>query len=300
MKHTIKEWLFATRFWSLTASSMPALTAYSYVFYISDTLPVEISWWHGVLAILGAITFQVAGNLLNDYFDFKYNVDRKETTYSSRIIVDGEFTPQSIYKAGVIALIIGCLIGFYLLYAGSVHLLWIGALGVLGTYFYNQLKFRALGDFNILIIYGILIGLGVVYVMTGQLMWQAFAVTTPAGLIIVGILHANNTRDIINDRTARIKTQAMLLGVNNSKSYFTFLIYGAYLGIIVLTAFQIITPFALVVFVTFPMAMKCVERIFLTDINNLSVIRTLTESVAKLVMLFCLLQSAANFVAGLI
>lgn len=300
MKHTLKEWIFATRPWSLTASSMPALVAYSYIFFIQKDLGIDIHWWHGIFALLGAVVFQVGGNLLNDYFDYKYNVDRADTTYSSRTLVDNIFTSKSIFTFGMISLTIGSLLGLFLLYEAGLHLLWIGFLGFLGAYFYNRMKYIALGDFVIFVIYGFLIGFGVAYVMTSKLLWQVLLTTTPPGLLIVGILHANNTRDILNDKKANIRTQAMKMGLNTSKVYFYILTLGAYLGIVCLVLFQIIHPLTLIVLITLPMAIKCIKQMKAVTIDCLDTIKTLTESVAKLVMIFCLLYAIANFAAGLL
>ncbi|MDR0419367.1 MAG: prenyltransferase, partial [Prevotellaceae bacterium] len=265
---------------------------------IQDKLPIDIHWVNGIIALIGAVIFQVGGNLLNDYFDFKYKVDRKDT-YSSRILVDEQFTPKSIYIFGITSTIVGCLIGVYLLWIAGWHLLWIGALGVLGSYFYNRLKYIALGDLNIFIIYGLLIGLGVTYEMTGQLLWQSLAATTPSGLLIVGILHANNTRDILNDKKAEIKTQAMLLGVKASKVYFSILMYGAYVGVLCLVLAMILHPLALVTFLTLPLTIKQIKLMNTVSLENLDSIKNLAESVAKLVMLFSLLLVLANFISQL-
>ncbi|MDR0364820.1 MAG: prenyltransferase [Bacteroidales bacterium] len=299
MKHSLKEWIFATRPWSLTASSMPALVAISYIFFIRNNLTVPVHWLHGVIALFGAVIFQVGGNLLNDYFDYKFKVDRKDT-YSSRILVDEQFTPQSIYNFGVIALLVGSVIGIYLLIRSGWHLLWIGIAGFLGAYFYNRLKNIALGDLNISIIYGLLIGLGIGYVMTGMLMWKMLLITTPAGFLIVAILHANNTRDIVNDGKAHIKTQAMMFGVQASKIYFAILILASYTAIVCFVIFNILHPLALIVLLSLPMAIQCLKKIFSITINSLDLIMTLAVSVANLVMIFCLLYVVANFTAGII
>lgn len=299
MKHSLKDWVFATRFWSLTASSMPALVALSFLFYINRYSDIDINWWYGILGLLGAVIFQVGGNLLNDYFDFKFNVDRKDT-HSSRILVDGTFTPKSIFLFGMFSLLVGSIIGIFLLFHSGWHLLWIGILGSLGAYFYNRMKYIALGDLTIFTIYGLLIGLGIVYVATGTLMWQILLVTTPAGLLIVAILHANNTRDILNDRKANIKTQAMLIGLKNSKKYFVFLIAGSYCCIPGLILGGLQPTLSIIALLSLPMAIKCVKLMNAGTIDTLETIKDLNIAVANLVMIFCLLYAAANFISGVL
>ncbi|MDL2262840.1 hypothetical protein LJC11_05000, partial [Bacteroidales bacterium OttesenSCG-928-I21] len=86
-------------------------------------------------------------------------------------MVDNVFLPKTIFNFGLIVTAIGSLIGIYLLINTGWELLVIGILGILGSYFYNKLKYIALGDFNIFLIYGLLISLGIVFVMTGELYW---------------------------------------------------------------------------------------------------------------------------------
>lgn len=295
MKHSTKQWFLATRPWSLTASSMPSLVAISYIFYIRADFEGAVNWWLGALALIGAVIFQVGGNLLNDYFDYIYKVDRKDT-HSSRILVDNEFEPKEIYRFGLLALLVGSGIGTYLLFYTGIHLLWIGILGIMGSYFYNRMKYIALGDLTIFIIYGLLIGLGIGYVMTGQLLWQLLLVTSPAGFLIVDILHANNTRDIVNDKQANIKTMAMLLGLKTSKAYFSLLMLGSYAAIAVLVLCKIVQPWCFVTFLSLPLALKCIGKMRPAALDNLESIKTLNESVAQLVMVFCLLYTVANFI----
>ncbi|NDV65243.1 prenyltransferase [Bacteroides sp. 224] len=297
MKRTLKDWVFATRPWSLTASAMPALLTISYIFYIQKELNTPIYWWNGIWAMLGAVIFQVGGNLLNDYFDYVYKVDRKDTL-SSRILVDGVFTPRSIFIYGLLSLLVGSLIGVCLLISSGWHLLWIGGLGFLGTYFYNHMKYVALGDLVIFLIYGWLISLGIAYVMTGELMWQALVVSSSAGLLIVAILHANNTRDILNDSKADIKTQAMKLGVEMSKKYFIFLTLGAYLLLLGMVLFGLLSPCCLIAFLTLPMVIGQIKQINKVDEATLNQIQFLPERVAQLVLIYCVLLSIANFVVG--
>jgi len=69
----------------------------------------------------------------------------------------------------------------------GVELLWIGFIGALATYFYYKLKFAALGDFVIFIVYGPLIGLGTAFVMTDQLMWNTVLLNIPVAFLVVNI-----------------------------------------------------------------------------------------------------------------
>ena len=300
MSPKTKDWIIAARPWSFPASTMPALIAVSYAFYMHSKMPMDVNWWYGVLAILGAAIFQASGNLISDYFDYKHKVDRAETFGSSRMLVDGVFKPNTILYYGLTLLVIGSIIGLYLLLNTSVSLLWIGAIGVIGTYFYYKLKFNALGDITILIIYGLLISLGAYLVATNMLNWKLLLIGAAPGFLIVNILHANNLRDIKHDGEALIKTQAMLLGVKNSIYQYIILGIGAYIIIVMAVVFGILHPLCLVVFLTFPVLMKNIKQISQADVNKPELIKDMDARSAQLVMMFSLLLAVANFIAGII
>ena len=59
----------------------------------------------------------------------------------------------------------------------GLPLLFIGLVGVLSTTLYYKFKYVALGDLMIFICYGLAIALGMVYVMTGQLVWAVLPVS---------------------------------------------------------------------------------------------------------------------------
>ena len=294
----IKDWIIATRPWSFPASTMPALVTISYIYFLKDRIPAEINWWYGILAFIGACIFQASGNLIGDYFDFKYGVDRKESFGSSRMLVDEIFSPKAILNYGFVMLTIGIGLGLYLFVHTGVDLLWIGAIGVLATFFYYKLKFVALGDLVIFIVYGPLIGLGTAFVMTNRLMWNVVLLNIPIAFLVVNILHANNMRAIRDDGKAHIRTHAMALGMKGAKVQYLLLAVGAYLGVVLMVVFGMIHPLALIVFLSLPIELKNIKQVRKAEVENPELIKDLDANSAQLVLIFSLLFALANFVAA--
>lgn len=300
MKQPIKNWVVATRPWSFPASTMPALLTISYLFYKKEEIYSDINWWFGIIALIGVIFVHAAGNLISDYFDFKKNIDRKESFGSSRMLVDGVFEPKTILIFGLIMLLIGSIVGLILTIFTGIDLLWIGLIGVAGTYFYYKFKAVALGDLLIFIIYGPLIGLGTAYVMTSTLQWDVLLLNVPVAMLVVNILHANNTRDIKHDGMADIKTQAMLLGVKGSKIQYVVLALGAYIALIFMNAVGMLHPVTLLTLLTVPVALKNIKIMMKADVEKPELIKDLDGMSAQLVMMFALLFSVLNFISVLL
>jgi len=294
----ISDWIIATRPWSFPASTMPALVTISYVYFLKNEIASDINWFYGVLAFIGACIFQASGNLIGDYFDFKYGVDRKESFGSSRMLVDRIFSPKTILNYGIIMLAIGILLGLFLFVRTGTDLLWIGGIGVLATFFYYKLKFAAFGDLVIFIVYGPLIGLGTAFVMTNQLMWNVVLLNIPIAFLVVNILHANNMRDIRDDGKAHIRTQAMVLGMKRAKVQYLILAVGAYVGVILMVVFGMVHPLTLIVFLSLPVELKNLKQMKKAEVENPELIKNLDANSAQLVLIFSLLFAVANFFAA--
>ena len=300
MKHTLKEWFMVTRPWGYMLSIMPAALAVAYVFFENSVTPLDVNWWYGILAVIASPILQAGGNMMSDYFDYKNNVDREETYGSSRLLVNKQFEPREVYWFSISMMAIGSIFGIYLLLNTSWHLLWIGLAGIIGSYFYFFMKYRALGDLNIFIIYGQLISLGTYLVMTNALSWKMLLVAAAPGFLIVNVLHANNTRDIKHDGVAKIKTAAMLLGIKGSIIYYFAFTIGAYLLIVLCVIFGIQHWATLLIFISLPMALKLMKQMRTADKEKPENIQKLDEGTAQLVMIYMLLLVIGNFAGGIL
>ena len=300
MKHTLKEWFMVTRPWGYALSILPAALAVAYVFFENSVTPLDVNWWYGILAVIASPILQAGGNMMSDYYDYKNNVDRKETYGSSRMLVNKQFEPREVYWFSISMMVIGNIIGIYLLLNTSWHLLWIGLAGIIGSYFYFFMKYRALGDLNIFIIYGQLISLGTYLVMTNMLSWKMLLVAAAPGFLIVNVLHANNTRDIKHDGVAKIKTAAMLLGIKGSIIYYFAFTIGAYLLIVLCVIFGIQHWATLLIFISLPMALKLMKQMRTADKEKPENIQKLDEGTAQLVMIYMLLLVIGNFAGGIL
>jgi 1,4-dihydroxy-2-naphthoate octaprenyltransferase len=297
MSTAVKHWIFLTRPWSYPASAIPALTAISYIFFRQAEVH-EINWFFGLLALAGAVIFQAGSNAINDYFDFIHHVDTKDSLGINRLLTDGILDQRSVLRFGTALLIAGTVLGLILLLFTGWNLLWIGITGLLSAFYYYKMKYIALGDLLIFIIYGPLIGMGTAFVMTSRLVWDIIPVTIPVALLVVNILHANNTRDINEDRKANIKTQAIFLGEKGSKIQYIILAAGSYAAVVAMVAVGLTHPLTLSVFLTFPVALKNIKQMLTARIENPELIMDLDANSAKLVLFFGILYSLSNLIAS--
>ena len=234
---------------------------------------------------------------MGDYQDYKGGVDQLEKTGPFRVLVHKIFKPRTILIYGYIVLLIGILIGAYLFLQTGVPLIYIGLFGIVSATLYYKFKYIALGDIIIFLSFGLMVVLGMVYVMTGIINWWSLLIASPVGLLIVAILHANNTRDMLQDKKAGIKTQAMNLGLEGAQVVYQTILLFTYMLVALIVLFNLLHPLVFIVLITMPMALKNIKLMKQATIEDLGIIRFLDTDTAKLVLVFSLLFSAANFIA---
>ena len=300
-KHHIKNYLIAAHPWSFPASGMPALIAFTFVFYSYHTgVIADVNWVNGILAVIGAVIFHAAGNIIGDYYDFANGVDGKEKTGPIRLLVTGYFKPKTILLYSIAVFTVGIILGIYLMLQSGLPLFFIGLLGIVCALFYYKLKYIALGEVVIYISFSQVIALGVVYVMTSQLIWSSLLIVAPVGLLVVNILHANNTRDLVLDKQAGIKTQAIILGIDGSKILYQTLSLSAYMLVAIIVTFKLLHPYSFLVLLSLPIALKSIKKMKRVRLDSLHEIQTLDVDTSKLVAIFSLLLIVGNVIGSFV
>ena len=292
MKHSFKEWMIAVRPWSFPASAMPVLVTLAFLNYAG----YEMNWWYGVWALLNIVVFHAAGNTWSDYFDYKKGVDR-EDTFGAKTLTDGMFTPKEIYRLSLGLLTVALLGGIGLMLCAGLPLLYVGIGGMLCTLLYPMLKFNALGDADIFCAYAILPMLGTSFVATGAFHYEVLWNAIPVGLITVGILHANNTRDMQHDKRANIKTFAMLMGNKASAYAYCFEMVFPFVWVIGCIVAGVLPYYSLLVLVALMPALKNASMAIKFLKEGMTAIANLDEMTAKLQLIFSLLLTISLFVA---
>lgn len=265
-KRSLKDWIIATRPWSFPASFISILVTMAYLYYYYKTYPIEmeivaptgIKWLNGWLSLLMIILFHAAGNLISDYFDHIKGVDKPGSLNGVTHIQSGKFTPKGVLWYGIVFLILACIMGAIILSLSSWNLFFIAIAAILLTVCYPWLKAHALGDLNILLCFALIPSLGVNLVVTGSwyLAKEVMLLSLTYGLIIVAILHSNNTRDIESDKEAGLTTLAGILGKRVCQYIYCAELIIPYLLVLTYISMGWISWVTIFVLVTLPLAYK--------------------------------------------
>ncbi|MEN8247038.1 MAG: 1,4-dihydroxy-2-naphthoate octaprenyltransferase, partial [Thermodesulfobacteriota bacterium] len=261
------KWRVATRPFALPASTMPVIFGTVLAVTIGDA---EFNFVYFLAAFFGMACLHTGSNLLNDVFDFKKGIDQQVNPVSGAV-VRGWVGPGEALTGGLLFLGAGTLIGLYLVSRIGLPIFWIGLIGVLIGVLYTwgplPLKFNALGDLAVFLNFGILGSLGAWTVQTGSLSWTPAIWAVPMSLLVVGILHANNWRDISTDTGGGIQTVASVLGDSKSEAYYRFLLLFPFVFILLVIILSWVAGFHprmpltfLIIFLILPKAFKLIKK----------------------------------------
>ncbi|MBO4671690.1 MAG: prenyltransferase [Bacteroidales bacterium] len=296
-KHSLKEWFAVTRYWSFPVSAMPVVATFAYLCSQGQVdfavKPIAVF----LLCVLGVVTLHSAGNVLSDWSDHRSGVDNEESC-PVPFLVHKQFEPKEYLIFSALLFVVGCGIGVAIVLLSTPKLLIVGGIGVLLTLAYSFLKYHALGDLDIFIIFGVLTVLGTGCALTGDFCWDALVLSLPLGIITVSVLHANNTSDIESDRAAGIKTFAMLIGGKASSILYQVYMVLPFLCIIAAVVLGRLHPLALIALVAVIPAWKNFRKAGTFGSKGIAAMEGLDLGSAQLQLVFSGLLSAGLLVAA--
>jgi 1,4-dihydroxy-2-naphthoate octaprenyltransferase len=162
-----------------------------------------------------------------------------------------------------------------------------GVASVAAGYFYtaSPIKYgrRGLGEVGVFFFMGPVIVMGSYYVQVEQLTWASFYASLPVGLLVANILHANNLRDIENDRARGKVTLSTLAGRPGADYGLWALVLGSYAIVAACAALGELSAGSLIVLASLPAAFMTFSALKQTESRALNL---LVRNTARLHMQF--------------
>jgi 1,4-dihydroxy-2-naphthoate octaprenyltransferase len=212
----ISKWLIATR------SAVTIVTLYSCV--IGGLLAWRyghFTWLPWIIITLGLFVAHGTNNFLNDYTDFSRGVDKDNyfrTQYGVHPLVQGFWTTRQQLTWFMVSGVLAFLSGVYALFYTNFSPVVIGlfAFGALVLLFYTwPLKYLALGELAIFLIWGPILVAGVYIVLArGSLdnIWNVVLEGIPFGLSVVSINIGKHIDKSAQDKQKGVGTLPVRIG----------------------------------------------------------------------------------------
>jgi 1,4-dihydroxy-2-naphthoate octaprenyltransferase len=258
----ISKWLISTR------------AAVLIMTFISGAVAGILAYQHGVfnlglwvLITLGLLLAHATNNLLNDYTDYVRGVDKDNyfrAQYGPQPLEHGLMTRGQLltYAAvtGLLALITG--LAAILLRGGYTWLFLV--LGAFFVLFYTfPLKYIALGEISVLVVWGPLMIGGGYYVITGAWDWNVVLASLPYALGVTTVIFGKHIDKFEEDKAKGIHTLPVLLGERLARYIVIGMVVLQYLLVVYLVLTGFFTPLMLVVFLSVPLFARLFLPVFL-------------------------------------
>jgi len=242
----ISKWLISTRaavlIMTFISAAIAGILAYAAGLFF---------FWYWLLVCIGLITAHATNNLLNDYIDYSRGVDQDNyyrAQYGPQPLVHGLLSKKQLLTYAFITGLISLGCGTVLVYFRgglTLPLLLMGAFFVL---FYTwPLKYIALGEISVLIVWGPLMIGGGFYVITGVWDWNVVMAGLPYSLGVTGVIFGKHIDKYDMDKAKHIHTLPVVLGERISRICLIGMLVLQYFLTIYLVIIRFFTPVLVIV-----------------------------------------------------
>lgn len=253
-------WVEAARPRTLPASAAPVLLGTA-----AAARHGGLVGWRFVLALVVALSVQVAVNYANDYFDGVRGVDTVQRAGPRRAVASGLVPPRRMLGAVFVALAVAAAAGLVLAVTVSWWLLLVGAGAFVALLGYSggprPYASQGLGEVFVFVFFGLVATAGSAYVQHRAVPPAAWIGGVATGLLAVAILVVNNLRDVPTDAVAGKRTLAVRIGEARTRALFVGLIGVALVLAAVGVPLAVHSAWPLLVLLALPLAREPVTAV---------------------------------------
>jgi 1,4-dihydroxy-2-naphthoate octaprenyltransferase len=193
---------------------------------------------YALLALLVAVSLQVAVNYANDYSDGVRGTDA-DRVGPLRLVGSGVAAPAAVRRAAVLSFLVAGVAGLVLALLVAWWLVLVGAACMVAAWYYtggrSPYGYRGMGEVSVFVFFGLVATVGTTYVQAGEVTTASVLAGIGCGALACAILVANNLRDIPTDTAAGKRTLAVRLGDRRTRLLYVGLVFTAY-AVVVLIA----------------------------------------------------------------
>lgn len=232
---------------------------------------------HDILLIflitIAGLLAQSGANLVNDYFEGSFRYYRPSNRKIKFLGVSRSYFDIYVFLWAISCFILSSLIGLYLVLITNNKLLIIGFIGIFIAYAYTGepfvLKRKGLGVIVSFIAMGPLMVIGASLPFTKDISFYPVFLSLPASFLIPALMLSNEMRDFKRDTNLSIGTLSVRIGSKYSTYLYRFLVFGMYILTTLYVLIGFYPPLCLLVFVTFPLALKANRSV--STLSNLGI-----------------------------
>ena len=235
---------------------------------IAVSLGLALNWqqnfsidpFDAILIFAGVLALHASVDLLNDYWDFKRGIDTKtkrtKMSGGTGVLPEGLLTPTSVYRAGIVFLIIGSVIGAYFVITDGIIVGIILGFAILSIYFYStKIVDSGLGEFFVAV-KGSMIVIGTYYIQSGEITLESILGGIVVGILSSLVLFIASFPDHDADKSKGRKSLVIAVGKEKASKLFWIFPLLSYCVIIIGVSANLFPLLSLITLLTIPLMIK--------------------------------------------
>tara|TARA_Y100000389_G_C17419440_1_gene495789 strand:- start:222 stop:1160 length:939 start_codon:yes stop_codon:yes gene_type:complete len=220
----------------------------------------SLDYFDVILTFAGVLALHASVDLLNDYWDFKRGIDTKTTrtkmSGGTGVLPEGLLKPSSVYRAGVVFLIIGSLIGSYFVIMDGILIAIILGFAILSIYFYStKIVDSGLGEFFVAV-KGSMIVMGTFFIQSGEVTVESILAGIVIGTLSSLVLFIASFPDHDADKSKGRKTLVIVVGKEKAIKLFWLFPLVSYVVILIGVSVNLFPFLSLISLLSFPLMIK--------------------------------------------
>jgi len=235
---------------------------------IAVSAALSLNWWlnssidifDAVLTFAGVLALHASVDLLNDFWDFKRGIDtitkRTKMSGGTGVLPEGLLEPSTVYRAGILFLIIGSLIGTYFVFTDGITIAVILGFAILSIYFYStKIVDSGLGEFFVAV-KGSMIVIGTFFIQSGQITMESILAGIVVGVLSSMVLFIVSFPDHDADKSKGRKSLVISVGKRKAAKLFWIFPIISYSAILGGVSVGLFPEFSLISFLSIPLMIK--------------------------------------------
>ena len=235
---------------------------------IAVSVGLALNWWQhnslepfdAILTFAGVMALHASVDLLNDFWDFKRGIDtntkRTKMSGGTGVLPEGLLKPSTVYRAGILFLIIGSLIGSYFVITDGITIAIILGFAILSIYFYStKIVDSGLGEFFVAV-KGSMIVIGTFFIQSGAITLESILAGIFVGSLSSLVLFIASFPDHDADKSKGRKTLVISVGKQKAAKLFWIFPLVSYGSILVGISLELFPLVSLISFLSLPLMIK--------------------------------------------
>ena len=235
---------------------------------IAVSVGLSLNWWQNysfdifdaVLTFAGVMALHASVDLLNDFWDFKRGIDTKtkrtKMSGGTGVLPEGLLKPSTVYRAGVLFLIIGTIIGGYFVITDGITIAIILGFAILSIYFYStKIVDSGLGEFFVAV-KGAMIVIGTLFIQSGEISPESIFAGIVVGSLSSLVLFIASFPDHDADKSKGRKTLVIIAGKQRAAKLFWVFPLVSYVAIMIGVWMNLFPLISMISFLSFPLMIK--------------------------------------------